>query len=63
MAATNNMTGLSVIIARGGSKGIPKNLANVVGRPLITHIIDSALTGSESVILPAPSGHLTKVVD
>jgi len=46
----NDTACLAIIIARGGSKGIPKkNLANIGGRPLIAHMIDSALTASDSV--------------
>lgn len=40
---------LAVIIARAGSKGIPnKNLSLLAGKPLICHIIDSALIANES---------------
>lgn len=40
---------LAVVIARGGSKGIPKkNLADIGGRPLIAHSINSMLIASSS---------------
>ena len=39
---------LAVIIARAGSKGIPnKNLSLLAGKPLICHIIESALMAKE----------------
>ena len=35
---------LAVILARGGSKGIPlKNIANINGHPLISYSITAAL--------------------
>ena len=40
---------LAVVIARGGSKGIPKkNLADIGGRPLIVYSINSMLIASSS---------------
>jgi len=40
---------LAVVIARGGSKGIPKkNLVDIGGRPLISHSINSMLIASNS---------------
>ncbi len=38
---------LSVILARGGSKGIPnKNICNLGGKPLITYTIEAALNST-----------------
>lgn len=46
------MTGLAVIPARGGSKGIPrKNLLNVGGKPLITWTIQQALESADDLIV------------
>lgn len=43
MSIRKPMTGLAVIPARGGSKGIPhKNLLPLAGRPLIAHAIEQA---------------------
>jgi CMP-N,N'-diacetyllegionaminic acid synthase len=43
---------LVVIIARGGSKGIPnKNLADIGGKPMISHCIETALKASELIPL------------
>ncbi|MBF9020216.1 acylneuraminate cytidylyltransferase family protein [Rhodobacterales bacterium HKCCA1058] len=40
---------LAVIIARGGSKGIPrKNLSDIGGKPLVAHIINTALKAAAS---------------
>ncbi len=38
---------IALILARGGSKGIPKKNIKILGdKPLISHVIDSALTSS-----------------
>ena len=40
---------LAVVIARGGSKGVPKkNLMDIGGRPLVAHSINSMLIASHS---------------
>jgi CMP-N,N'-diacetyllegionaminic acid synthase len=46
------MNSIAVIIARSGSKGIKrKNLVSLGGQPLVSHIIQSAITASQSVQL------------
>ena len=44
-----NTDTIAIIIARGGSKGIPrKNLADIAGKPLISYTIQKALEASNS---------------
>ncbi|MCC5905951.1 MAG: acylneuraminate cytidylyltransferase family protein [Balneolaceae bacterium] len=55
---------LSVVIARGGSKGIPrKNLADVGGIPLVAHIIKSALgvKTSTDLVLSTEDEEIAKI--
>ena len=41
---------VSVILARGGSKGIPgKNIKNFEGKPLISHTIEYALSSKHLI--------------
>lgn len=41
---------LAVVIARGGSKAVPrKNISDIGGKPLVAHIIESALIATDSV--------------
>ena len=38
-----NKNVVSLIPARGGSKGVPKNIKKMLGKPLIAHTIKSSL--------------------
>ena len=54
------MTTLGVVTARGGSKGIPrKNLAPVLGKPLLAYTAEAALAAHRlsRVILTTPTRH------
>jgi CMP-N-acetylneuraminic acid synthetase len=55
---------LAIIPARGGSKGVPKkNLAKVLGKPLITYSIDVALSSKyiDRVVVSSDSEEILKV--
>lgn len=56
---------LGVVLARGGSKGIPnKNLASLAGRPLIAYTLDAARQSRllSDVIVSTDSGRIADVV-
>ena len=55
---------LAVILARGGSKGIPlKNIANINGHPLISYSITAALKSKlvNKIVVSTDSEQITKV--
>jgi len=62
----SDLKSLVVIIARGGSKGIPrKNLSDIGGKPLVSHIVETALSAADElkfdVILSTDSEEIRQV--
>jgi CMP-N,N'-diacetyllegionaminic acid synthase len=58
------MTAIAIIPARGGSKSIPrKNIRNLHGRPLISYIIQTALTVQElgRVIISTDDAEIARI--
>jgi len=60
----NNKKVLSIIPARGGSKGVPgKNIRPLLGKPLIVHSIESALASKfiDRVVVSTDSKDIAKI--
>ena len=57
------MNYLSFIFARGGSKGLKKNIKNINGKPLIAHTIEKALNCSfiDKVVVSTDSKEISEL--
>jgi len=57
---------LGVILARGGSKGVPsKNLHPLMGRPLVEHTIDAAISAKriDRLVLSTENSFIAKIAE
>jgi N-acylneuraminate cytidylyltransferase len=62
----HSQSALGVILARGGSKGLPrKNVRDVAGKPLIAWTIDAGLTSCclDRLILSSDDAEIMRIAD